>query len=153
MSHPVPVYMVVTAQESTGGVSITLFANFKLGRSHVNAVKCINKLKIICLSLALSSCSPTGNLTKCEQQLQDAYKRAKVIDGARVFPPGMFVPECNKKDGSFSPMQCHGSTGSCFCVNENGSEVPHTRVRYRKPECKRSMLFLHLGRVYLLALK
>ena len=128
---------------------MTRFTVFILRRSRVNKVKYIDKLKMICQSLTYLPSLPTGNLTKCEQQLQDAYKRAKLIDGTRVFPPGMFVPECNKKDGSFSPIQCHGSTGSCFCVTENGSEIPHTRVRFRKPECQRSMLFLYLGPIYL----
>lgn len=35
---------------------------------------------------------------------------------------GMFVAKC-EADGSYSKRQCHGSTGYCHCVNEEGEQV------------------------------
>merc|ERR1712002_416037 len=36
--------------------------------------------------------------------------------------PGTYVPQC-KEDGSYTAMQCHFSTGHCWCVDEkNGRE-------------------------------
>ena len=29
---------------------------------------------------------------------------------------GAYIPQC-QDDGNFSPVQCHGSTGYCWCVN------------------------------------
>jgi len=39
---------------------------------------------------------------------------------------GAYKPQC-EADGSFSPKQCHGSTGSCWCVDQNGAEIDGTR--------------------------
>ncbi len=36
---------------------------------------------------------------------------------------GEFIPQC-EDDGSYSPMQCWPSTGYCWCVDENGVEIP-----------------------------
>ena len=38
---------------------------------------------------------------------------------------GEFVPQC-ESDGSFSPMQCWGSAGYCWCVDEDGVEISGT---------------------------
>ena len=35
---------------------------------------------------------------------------------------GEFVPQC-EEDGSFASTQCWGSTGECWCVDENGNEI------------------------------
>uniref|UniRef100_A0A4Q8K4T8 U61-Liphistoxin-Lth1a_1 n=2 Tax=Liphistius TaxID=62150 RepID=A0A4Q8K4T8_9ARAC len=32
---------------------------------------------------------------------------------------GNYVPQC-ERDGTYSRTQCHGSTGYCWCVDENG---------------------------------
>ena len=39
---------------------------------------------------------------------------------------GCPISQC-KPDGSFSPRQCHGSTGYCWCVNKDGKEVAESR--------------------------
>ncbi|KAM4039106.1 HLA class II histocompatibility antigen gamma chain isoform 1-T2 [Anomaloglossus baeobatrachus] len=44
--------------------------------------------------------------------------------------PGTFVPHC-EDNGEFSPMQCWRSTGFCWCVYRNGTEIPETRTRGR----------------------
>ena len=38
---------------------------------------------------------------------------------------GEFVPQC-EEDGSYSSIQCWGSTGDCWCVDEYGIEIPGT---------------------------
>ena len=48
--------------------------------------------------------------------------------------PGRFTPKC-EVDGRYSEIQCHGSTGYCWCVNENGDKMPNTEVRGSEPKC------------------
>ena len=49
--------------------------------------------------------------------------------------PGAFVPDC-KADGSWKDMQCWGSTGFCWCVNEYGEKIPGSEGEDRGPvEC------------------
>ena len=40
---------------------------------------------------------------------------------------GEFIPQC-EEDGSYSPLQCWGSTGYCWCVDGNGVEIPGTAL-------------------------
>ena len=40
---------------------------------------------------------------------------------------GEYVPQC-EEDGAYSPMQCWSSTGYCWCVDENGEEIPGTSL-------------------------
>lgn len=50
---------------------------------------------------------------------------------------GSFAPRCTK-DGHFEPVQCHGSTGECWCVEMHGNEVPLSRRRPpAAPDCSR----------------
>ncbi|KYO47226.1 nidogen-1 [Alligator mississippiensis] len=37
-----------------------------------------------------------------------------------------YVPQCDAA-GSFSPLQCHGNSGFCWCVDEHGREIHGTR--------------------------
>uniref|UniRef100_A0A674MHT6 Nidogen 1 n=1 Tax=Takifugu rubripes TaxID=31033 RepID=A0A674MHT6_TAKRU len=41
-------------------------------------------------------------------------------------PVGQYIPVCDES-GAYEPMQCHGSTGYCWCVDRNGQEIPGTR--------------------------
>jgi len=60
------------------------------------------------------------------------YQSIEDNDG---FMPGAFVPDC-KKDGSWEEMQCWGSTGYCWCVNEYGEKIPGSEGEDRGPvEC------------------
>lgn len=45
----------------------------------------------------------------------------------------VFSPECNQ-DESFKPVQCHKSTGYCWCVDKRGNEIWGTRIS-GKPNC------------------
>uniref|UniRef100_A0A4W6BYQ7 Thyroglobulin type-1 domain-containing protein n=1 Tax=Lates calcarifer TaxID=8187 RepID=A0A4W6BYQ7_LATCA len=41
--------------------------------------------------------------------------------------PGVFVPQCDD-NGQYRPLQCHGSSGHCWCVDSRGQERPGTRT-------------------------
>ncbi|XP_061641893.1 uncharacterized protein nid2a isoform X2 [Phyllopteryx taeniolatus] len=45
---------------------------------------------------------------------------------------GAFVPQCDA-NGQYTPLQCHGSTGHCWCVDSQGQERPRTRTRPGAP--------------------
>ncbi|XP_061693207.1 nidogen-2 isoform X2 [Syngnathoides biaculeatus] len=60
--------------------------------------------------------------TLCEHHRESVQTR-----GAEGFPlVGAFVPQCDA-NGQFTPQQCHGSIGECWCVDSNGQERPGTR--------------------------
>ncbi|XP_070786559.1 nidogen-2 [Enoplosus armatus] len=40
---------------------------------------------------------------------------------------GAFIPQCDS-DGLYRPLQCHGSTGHCWCVDGRGQERAGTRT-------------------------
>ncbi|XP_042533773.1 nidogen-2 isoform X1 [Dipodomys spectabilis] len=68
-------------------------------------------------------CSPdsTSGLKPCEQQQR--YAQAQhAYPGSRLH-----IPQCDDQ-GNFLPLQCHGSTGFCWCVDSNGHEVPGTQT-------------------------
>lgn len=44
--------------------------------------------------------------------------------------PGAFVPKCDNT-GNFSPVQCHGSVGTCWCADSSGKEVKGSRMSVR----------------------
>ena len=60
--------------------------------------------------------------TLCQQQRQDELNKAEIVGGRSIIPLGTFMPTC-KKNGEFKETQCHGSTGYCWCVDENGKRV------------------------------
>ncbi|XP_069831749.1 saxiphilin-like [Dendropsophus ebraccatus] len=58
-------------------------------------------------------------------------ERQALLGGGRPLL-GAFVPECDKK-GNYNAMQCHGSTGYCWCVNEEGKEINGTKTPPGQP--------------------
>nr|UZF13190.1 saxiphilin [Epipedobates tricolor] len=52
--------------------------------------------------------------------------RQSVLEGKKM-KIGAFVPKCDEK-GNYAPKQCHGSSGYCWCLNENGEEIEGTRT-------------------------
>ncbi|XP_069773131.1 nidogen-2 isoform X2 [Narcine bancroftii] len=61
----------------------------------------------------------------CEQQ-RERFETERIRHGSRPLI-GLHVPQCDE-EGNFRPMQCHSSTGHCWCVYENGQEVIGTRT-------------------------
>ncbi|XP_076838351.1 saxiphilin-like isoform X2 [Brachyhypopomus gauderio] len=54
--------------------------------------------------------------TKCEQERQTALNKHLI---------GAFIPECDEK-GNYTPLQCHASTGYCWCVDSMGQKIEGT---------------------------
>ena len=79
-------------------------------------------------------------MTKCQKQHHDAYKNALLRDGKFVPPPGAFVPNC-EKDGSYSQLQCWGSTGFCWCVDEKGDKIEGTEAR-EEVDCSKGIIHM-----------
>lgn len=55
---------------------------------------------------------------------------------------GNYVPQCTS-EGFYKPIQCHGGSGMCWCVDKNGVEFINTRRR-GKPDCGEYFLFFFL---------
>ncbi|XP_066454208.1 saxiphilin-like isoform X2 [Eleutherodactylus coqui] len=71
-----------------------------------------------------------ADLSPCQKERQHVPKGGQPLLGA-------FVPECDEWD-NYSPKQCHGSTGYCWCVNEDGKEIDGTRTppTQKSPTCE-----------------
>nr|XP_033808788.1 nidogen-2 [Geotrypetes seraphini] len=63
----------------------------------------------------------TDCLEKQEQMQAELSPR-----GARPFF-GLHIPQCDE-EGNYQPLQCHSSTGHCWCVDASGREIPGTRI-------------------------
>ncbi|XP_040283641.1 uncharacterized protein LOC120997603 isoform X5 [Bufo bufo] len=66
------------------------------------------------------SCEYTESQKPCMKE------RRKVLSGGQPLP-GAFIPDCDE-EGNYNPKQCHGSTGYCWCVDENGAEISGSRM-------------------------
>nr|XP_043905348.1 nidogen-2 isoform X2 [Solea senegalensis] len=62
--------------------------------------------------------------SQCEQH-RDSLQSGVDLNGQPSV--GAFVPQCDS-DGRYRPLQCHGSTGHCWCVDSWGQERPGTRT-------------------------
>ncbi|XP_042630350.1 SPARC-related modular calcium-binding protein 1-like isoform X7 [Cyprinus carpio] len=66
----------------------------------------------------------------CDQERQAAQDEAQQNPREAVF-----IPDCGLQ-GLYKPVQCHQSTGYCWCVLvDTGRPIPGTSARYKKPEC------------------
>ncbi|XP_041834846.1 nidogen-2 isoform X3 [Melanotaenia boesemani] len=61
--------------------------------------------------------------TQCEKH-RDSLQSGEA-DGRPSL--GAFIPQCDS-DGQYRPLQCHGSTGHCWCVDSSGQERAGTRT-------------------------
>ncbi len=65
---------------------------------------------------------------------------------------GEFIPQC-EEDGSYASLQCGSSTGYCWCVDEDGIEIPGSALGPGQgiPECDQqedSLNVLFVGNSY-----
>ncbi|XP_051724064.1 SPARC-related modular calcium-binding protein 1 isoform X10 [Ctenopharyngodon idella] len=66
----------------------------------------------------------------CDQERQTAQDEAQQNPREAIF-----IPDCGLQ-GLYKPVQCHQSTGYCWCVLvDTGRPIPGTSARYKKPEC------------------
>ncbi|XP_017279850.1 SPARC-related modular calcium-binding protein 2 isoform X1 [Kryptolebias marmoratus] len=66
----------------------------------------------------------------CDQEHQSALEEKRLRDNDAVF-----VPDC-AHGGLYKPVQCHPSTGYCWCVLvDTGRPIPGTSTRYEQPKC------------------
>ncbi|XP_053292926.1 nidogen-1 [Pleuronectes platessa] len=72
------------------------------------------------------SCSPGRTTTRCESHRDNLLSVTEL--GPRGPRPvaGQYIPTCDE-NGAYEPMQCHGSTGYCWCVDQNGQEILGSR--------------------------
>ncbi|XP_066299200.1 uncharacterized protein [Branchiostoma lanceolatum] len=79
--------------------------------------------------LAGKRASTDGGETKCMQARLEAQAKALI---------GQYVPQCTE-DGRYRPLQCHASTGYCWCVDELGTTIEGTKAgRGMIPHCDES---------------
>ncbi|XP_028832516.1 SPARC-related modular calcium-binding protein 1 isoform X2 [Denticeps clupeoides] len=66
----------------------------------------------------------------CDQERLTAHDEASQNPREAIF-----IPECGPQ-GLYKPVQCHQSTGYCWCVFvDTGRPIPGTSTRYQHPEC------------------
>ncbi|XP_028903095.1 nidogen-1 isoform X2 [Ornithorhynchus anatinus] len=65
--------------------------------------------------------------TRCQQEREHLLGAAGALDPRGPRPVSIFVPQCDEH-GNYVATQCHGSTGSCWCVDRHGSEIAGTRT-------------------------
>jgi len=84
--------------------------------------------------------SDTTILTACQLRRQQAVGQSS---SGHVI--GAFIPRCTG-DGYFEPLQCHSSTGVCWCVDRvEGLEMIGSRQRVPSmPDCTRFAGKTHL---------
>ncbi|XP_031435769.1 nidogen-2 isoform X4 [Clupea harengus] len=70
---------------------------------------------------------PDRPKTQCEHH-RDSVQGSQ--DGFSLV--GAFIPECDE-EGQYRPLQCHGSTGHCWCVSDQGQERAGTRTPAGSP--------------------
>ena len=57
-------------------------------------------------------------MTSCQRRYREAPLQSL---------QGIFVPRC-KLDGRYEEVQCQGSSGECWCVDQDGKELPGTKT-------------------------
>ncbi|CAL8367216.1 unnamed protein product [Gadus morhua 'NCC'] len=76
-------------------------------------------------------CAPERTKTQCEAHRDSLL----VASEYRPRPVGHHVPTCSDR-GDYTPVQCHASTGHCWCVDHRGQEIPGTRFGPgQRPSC------------------
>jgi len=91
--------------------------------------------------LVLLIFADTTILTVCQLHRQQAVSQSS---SGHMF--GAFIPRCTG-DGYFETLQCHSSTGDCWCVDRvEGLEVIGSRQRApSRPDCTLFTGKMHLN--------
>ncbi|XP_016310539.1 SPARC-related modular calcium-binding protein 1 isoform X10 [Sinocyclocheilus anshuiensis] len=77
-----------------------------------------------------SNSRKSEKVPSCDQERQTAQDEAR-----QNLREAIFIPDCGLQ-GLYKPVQCHQSTGYCWCVLvDTGRPIPGTSARYKKPEC------------------
>ncbi|XP_028983347.1 nidogen-1 [Betta splendens] len=71
-------------------------------------------------------CSQERPKTQCEIHRESLVGGTDYGPRGPRPPVGQYVPTCDDY-GAYAPMQCHGGSGYCWCVDQNGQEIPGTR--------------------------
>ncbi|XP_067387679.1 thyroglobulin [Emydura macquarii macquarii] len=121
-----------------------------------------SELSATAADLFIPSCLETGEYTVLQKSDTDAWcvdptsgtivqRSSKDSDGSPQCPGFCsmlkskvslreigkgYIPQCERDNGNFSPVQCNEDQESCWCVFENGEEVPGTRVKGERPACE-----------------
>ena len=85
-------------------------------------------------------CAAYLEYTVCQMQLYQSLHLSS------LGKTGVFIPTCDE-NGDFSPVQCYGSIGYCWCARPDGTEIDGTRIQTRDgtrpPICTTRMLQSH----------
>ena len=79
------------------------------------------------------------NYSECVQDLEDCCAEVEIAT-ENCGGLGCYIPQCTE-DCMWEPMQCWGSTGYCWCVDENGVEIDGTSMPSWQgfPECEENL--------------
>ena len=86
------------------------------------------------MCISNDECKKYLNSSECEKQLISANANTA------IGMVGGFTPSC-EREGHFSPVQCHGSIGYCWCAEQDGTEIKGTRIR-GEPVCSKRNEYL-----------
>ncbi|NXT00229.1 THYG protein, partial [Jacana jacana] len=81
-----------------------------------------------------------GGSPECPSVCEMLKSRADSREAGRGYSP-----QCGGDKGAFSPVQCSQHPESCWCVFDNGEEVPGTRVSGGRPACASPRCALPFG--------
>jgi len=70
--------------------------------------------------------SPGRTKTRCEVHRDNLLGVTEFGPRGPRPPVGQYIPTCDE-NGEYEPVQCHDSTGNCWCVDRYGQEIDGTR--------------------------
>ncbi|XP_073895083.1 SPARC-related modular calcium-binding protein 2 isoform X3 [Macaca fascicularis] len=96
----------------------------------VQGCRCYSRLDVKTSCETVAPVDWTHTVSSCDQEHQSALEEAKQPKNDNVV-----IPEC-AHGGLYKPVQCHPSTGYCWCVLvDTGRPIPGTSTRYEQPKC------------------